>query len=79
MNNLVLYFSTISNNNIKRLNRLIDDLKGIFYNVHCISNSISDTYFSLDNFIDGFERSEIFIDIDKARNMIAKHHIKLLN
>ena len=79
MNNLALYFSTISNNKIKIWNRLVDDLKGIFNNVHSISNSISDPYFSLDNFIDRFERSEIFFDIDKARDMIAKHYIKLLN
>ena len=58
MNNLALYFLTISNNNIKGWNRLVDDLKGIFNNVHCIFNSISDPYFSLDNFIEGFERSE---------------------
>ena len=61
MNNLVLYFSTISNNNIKGWNRLVDGLKGIFNNVHCISNSISDPYFSLDNFKDRFERSEVFL------------------
>ena len=36
MNNLSLYFSTISNNNIKGWSRLVDDLKGIFNNVHCV-------------------------------------------
>ena len=61
MNNLALYFSTISNNNFKGWNRLVDDLKGIFNNVHCISNSISDPNFSLDDFIEGFERSELFL------------------